>query len=184
MAKILPGEYYFSIQGELIATLLGSCVAACVRDPDTGTGGMNHIMLPQTEQAQAGWHGAPELSAATRYGNVAMERLLNELFQRGARRERIEVKVFGGASLGRITSRIGDENAQFVMRFLQCEGLVPTAWDLGGNQPRRLVFDTRSGKVQVKKLPEIDIGSILSDEKSYRRQLEMAPTSGEIELFS
>ena len=45
-AKILPGEYYVTGREMTLVTVLGSCVAACIRDRVTGIGGMNHFMLP------------------------------------------------------------------------------------------------------------------------------------------
>ena len=47
-AKILPGEYYVTQEDELITTVLGSCISACIRDKESGMGGMNHFMLPET----------------------------------------------------------------------------------------------------------------------------------------
>ncbi len=44
--KVLPGEYYVSADDEAIVTVLGSCVAACIRDVRLGVGGLNHFMLP------------------------------------------------------------------------------------------------------------------------------------------
>jgi uncharacterized membrane protein len=46
-ARILPGEYYVTREDEVIDTVLGSCVAACIRNPRFGIGGMNHFMLPR-----------------------------------------------------------------------------------------------------------------------------------------
>jgi chemotaxis protein CheD len=46
--KVMPGEYYITHEpSEMLVTVLGSCVSACVRDPYTGLGGMNHFMLPE-----------------------------------------------------------------------------------------------------------------------------------------
>lgn len=47
-AKILPGEYYATNKDMALVTVLGSCVSACIRDRDSGIGGMNHFMLPSS----------------------------------------------------------------------------------------------------------------------------------------
>jgi len=51
-AKLLPGEYYVTNRNEMITTVLGSCVAACIRDTVTGIGGMNHFMLPELSKSR------------------------------------------------------------------------------------------------------------------------------------
>lgn len=76
--KLLPGEYYVTHKDMLIATVLGSCVAACIRDPLTGVAGMNHFMRPD-----AGSQGV--VSASARYGSFAMELLINQPLKLGVR---------------------------------------------------------------------------------------------------
>ena len=73
-----------TINDELISTVLGSCVSACVRDRVFGIGGMNHFMLPAS--ADEGL-----LSEAARYGNYAMEHMINDILKNGGRRENLEV---------------------------------------------------------------------------------------------
>ena len=93
-AKLLPGEYYVTDRNMMLVTVLGSCVAACVRDPRHGIGGMNHFMLPDV----AGDGDSP-VSNSARYGTYAMEILINQLIKLGARREALEAKVFGGGNV-------------------------------------------------------------------------------------
>lgn len=66
-AKLLPGEYYVTVEDEIIVTVLGSCVSACIRDPIRGIGGMNHFMLPISQQGRGigGSTGAWMLQRAT-----------------------------------------------------------------------------------------------------------------------
>ena len=92
-AKILPGEYYFTHKDMLIVTVLGSCVAACIRDHAKGIGGMNHFMLPYSGDVDG------PLSVSMRYGTYAMEVLINQLLKAGAKRENLEAKVFGGGNV-------------------------------------------------------------------------------------
>ena len=104
-AKILPGEYYVTTGDEGITTVLGSCISACVRDPTLRVGGMNHFMLPEdTSNGTSSWLDE-QAGLSTRYGSFAMESLVNDLMKLGARRERMEVKIFGG---GRILSSMTD----------------------------------------------------------------------------
>ena len=92
--KILPGEYYATSEPEVVVTVLGSCVSACVRDRVNGVGGMNHFLLPLDGSAEP---GKPPQSA--RYGSYAMELLINQVIKLGGKRERLEAKVFGGAAV-------------------------------------------------------------------------------------
>ena len=109
-ARILPGEYYVSGGEEIISTVLGSCVSACVRDPDIGVGGMNHFMLPEISSSSSS-SGSGSFSEATRYGFFAMEQLINEILKAGGRRENLEVKLAGG---GRVICGIGVSGPQIV----------------------------------------------------------------------
>jgi chemotaxis protein CheD len=150
--KLLPGEYYITAENMVLTTVLGSCVSACVRDSTSGIGGMNHFMLPDADP------GSRKTAAALRYGAYAMEVLLNELFKAGARRERLEAKVFGGGAVLANMSmlNIGDRNADFVLRYLQMEQIRIAAQDLRGQLPRRINYFPGTGKVTVKKLKRQD----------------------------
>lgn len=152
--KVLAGEYYVTAEDMALTTVLGSCVSACVRDSTAGIGGMNHFMLPD----EAGSATSRDATATMRYGAYAMEVLLNELFRLGARRERLEAKVFGGgAVLANMTMlNIGARNADFVLRYLQMERVRIVAQDLKGTLPRRVNFFPHSGKVAVRKLRQRD----------------------------
>lgn len=147
--KLLPNEFFTTHDDMVLMTVLGSCVAACIHDPYTGLGGMNHFMLPDD-----GAEAARTASESMRYGAYAMEVLINELIKAGGRRERFEAKVFGGAAVlsGMTTLNVGDRNADFVRRYLALERIRITAEDLQGNYPRKVVFMPRSGQALVKKL--------------------------------
>lgn len=179
--KLLPSEYYVTGDDMVLVTVLGSCVAACVRDSVTGIGGMNHFMLPDDSDADRG----RLLSASMRYGAYAMEVLINELIKAGARRDRLEAKVFGGAAVlaGMTTLNIGDRNAQFVLRYLDVEQVEVIAQDLLGVQPRKVCFMPRTGRVMVKKLGHRGDALIAQREQVYAQQLRLQRVRGSVELF-
>jgi chemotaxis protein CheD len=183
-AKILPGEFYVTKNHELITTVLGSCVSACIRDPDFGIGGMNHFMLPANGDADI-TNVADSRSDAARYGNYAMEQLINEILKNGGRRDALEIKVFGG---GRVIQHmthtdVGGRNIKFVIKYLAAEGLQIAAQDLGDIYPRKIVYDPFTGKVQVKKLRSLHNDTIVQRETGYMKVLQEGPVSGDIELF-
>lgn len=180
-AKILPGEYYVSLEGEMIVTVLGSCVSACIRDSVFGIGGMNHFMLPIG--AEGGASNSTWNNAATRYGNFAMEALINDVLKHGGRRENLELKIFGGGMVMEHMTNIGKQNIAFVHEFIKTEGLKLLAEDLGGIYPRKVHYFPQSGKVRMKKLRSMHNRTIIEREADYMDSLETKPIEGEIDLF-
>ena len=178
-AKLLPGEYYISISGEMITTVLGSCVSACIRDRKLGIGGMNHFMLPSSAQPDD-WGGG---SSSARYGSYAMEQLINEILKAGGRRDNLEAKAFGGGRIVSNLSDVGRKNIAFLHEFLQVEGLKLLSEDLGSLYPRKVNFFPDSGRAQVKKLRSIHNDTIVQRESQYMEELGEAPIQGDIELF-
>lgn len=179
--KLLPGEFYVTAEDMVLTTVLGSCVAACVRDSASGIGGMNHFMLPDEADPLA-----CDAAAAMRYGANAMKVLLDELFKAGARRERLEAKVFGGgAVLANMTLlNIGERNADFVLHFLQTERIRIAAQDLRGRLPRRINFFPLTGRVTVRKLhPQDDVLLLQREEQELARALLKQRGCGNGELF-
>ena len=144
--KVLPNEYYVTDEDLMISTVLGSCVAACIHDPKTGVGGMNHFMLPEGDMQSPA-------SATMRYGAFAMEVLINELLKAGASRDRLEAKVFGGGAVLSAMQQmnIGERNGQFVLNYLKTEGIPVKAQDLGDVHARRINYP-RDGRVMVRKM--------------------------------
>ena len=154
---------------EVLATLLGSCVAACLHDPVAGIGGMNHFLLP-------GDAGGGERSHAERYGVHAMELLVNALLARGATRSRLEAKLFGGASTMQGLSDIGAMNAAFAKRFLQRETIRITSECLGGARGRRIQYWPVSGRARR-------IFMSVAEPVPAARPPRPVPTAGALELF-
>ncbi len=176
--KVLPGEYFVTTTNVLLVTVLGSCVSACIRDRDKGLGGMNHFMLAGGE--------TDAMSASARYGTYAMEILVNHLLKLGARRDRLEAKVFGGGRvMEKLThSNVGERNSQFVIDYLHTEGIPVVAQDLLDVHPRKVYFFPDSGRVLVKKLMRMHNDTLARREKEYADRLTEAPVAGEIELFA
>jgi chemotaxis protein CheD len=179
--KLLPGQYYLSGEDIVLVTVLGSCVAACLRDPHTGIGGMNHFMLPE-----AGGDPDDPLSASARYGIYAMELLITELGKAGAPRSRLEAKVFGGGNVlpGLEQAAVGERNALFAVDFLSVEQIPVRAKDLLDEFPRKVYFFLKTGKVMVRRLRTLANETVLVRERDYQRQIGTTHVDGDIELFS
>ena len=179
--KLLPGEYYVTDKDMLLVTVLGSCVAACIRDCQSGIGGMNHFMLPEG----GGDAGSP-LNASARYGTYAMEILINQLLKLGARRSNLEAKVFGGGNVldGLTVANVGQRNADFVLKFLQIEKIRVVAQDLVDVFPRKVYFFPKDNKKKKKKLRNVRNTTVSQREKDYKLRLHKVDSGGEVELFS
>jgi chemotaxis protein CheD len=179
-AKLLPGEYYVTTQPMVLVTVLGSCVAACIRDSQLGIGGMNHFMLPESV------HEADNpLSSSARYGTYAMEILINELIKLGARRSQLQAKVFGGGNVlrGFTATNVGERNAAFVLEYLKTENIPILAQDLVDIYPRKVYFFPEDGRVMVRKLRSLHNTTIMKREGDYSRRLRSDGVAGDVELF-
>ena len=182
VAKILPGEYYVTRNPELITTVLGSCVSACIRDPINGVGGMNHFLLPLNRGEE--WTSeSPPLDLASRYGAYAMEHMINDILKHGARRESLEVKIFGGSRIINTMTDVGNSNIRFVRNYLEVENLKLVAEDVGGSNPRKVLYIPETGKVMVKRIRELHNDTIARREVAYIDSFEKEAVEGEIDLF-
>jgi len=185
IAKILPGEFYMTRENVAIATTLGSCVSACIWDEHSGIGGMNHFMLPLTEKEahQVDWGKRGLASDATRYGNFAMEHLINLILKSGGRKKNLRAKVFGGGKVLKGMSDVGQRNIQFVLDYLKTENIKIESSDLGNVHPRKVLFIPNSGRAFVKVIENLHNDTIVSRESAYRKDIKEHDISGDIELF-
>jgi chemotaxis protein CheD len=178
--KILPGEFYATTEDEVIVTVLGSCVAACLLDPIALVGGMNHFMLPVKQGDRD-----PDVFFAARYGAAAMEFLINDLLHLGAQRDRIVAKAFGGGHVMQgMSTDIGSQNIDFVRRFLRNEGIPLWTEDMGGPFPRKVYFFPHTGQVLVKRMERTHNNTVIDRELSYLKEFNSAKSDGDVELFT
>ncbi|KAA0677379.1 chemotaxis protein [Roseomonas genomospecies 6] len=178
VVPVVLGHHRISSRGDdMLVTTLGSCVAACINDPVARVGGMNHFLLPGSPS------GGDGFGVATRYGSVAMERLINDLLERGARRERMEVKLFGAARVIDTSLDVGAANAAFALEYVRREGLALAVQDLGGDKGRRVHFFPATGRAFRRLLrPETERETV-HQEMDYLQALKRTPVEGEMELF-
>ena len=149
--KILPGEYYATTRPMLIVTVLGSCVAACIRDRVSGIGGMNHFMLPATNNLDEFFN------TSGCFGIYAMERLINKLLEIGALHKNLEAKIFGGGNMfpNHVTSQsinVGQRNGLAAKELLLKNGIPIKSEYLFGVGHRQVIFDVCNGNVWSKQV--------------------------------
>jgi chemotaxis protein CheD len=180
IAKLLPGDYYVTREDEVLDTVLGSCVSACIRNPRFKIGGMNHFMLPRPSgSGNDTWESIA--GRATRYGSASMEKLINRVLSVGGTRADLEVKIFGGGRVLSSLSDIGEHNVNFVREFLRQEGLKVVSEDVGNVCPRHIQYFPMTGRVRVRHLnSRLEVAR---EEQRYLKGLDKAPVAGEIDLF-
>jgi len=183
IARVDPGTFYISSHDEYIFTRLGSCVTACIWDPIVGVGGLNHFLLPE-RVLHEDWHQLTSYSC--RYGNLAMEQLINGILASGGQRQRLRAKIFGGARMTKKSVlNVGTSNIEFVKHYLKMENISIETEDLGGPWPRKVLFHPNTGKVLLKRLASSGIEIMATEEKKYLKQVvnKKTETESQIELF-
>lgn len=180
IAKLLPGDFYVTREDEVLDTVLGSCVSACIRNPRLKIGGMNHFMLPRPSgSGNDTWESLA--GRATRYGSASMEQLINRILSVGGTRADLEVKIFGGGRVLSSLSDVGNHNVTFVRDFLRQEGLQVSSEDVGDICPRHVQYFPLTGRVRVRHLNARQ--DVVQEEQKYLKGLDQAPVAGEIDLF-
>lgn len=185
VAKILPGEFYMTSSEMAISTTLGSCIAACIWDEKSGVGGMNHFMLPATdkEAEDVNWGQRGLASDATRYGNFAMEHLINMVLKHGGYKNNLKAKVFGGGKVLQKMSDVGERNINFVFDYLNYEKIDIVKQDVGSIFPRKVIFEPITGRAFVKKLDNLHNDTIAQRETDYKDRIDHESVEGDVELF-
>ena len=175
---VIQGEYKVSSDPDVVlCTILGSCVAACMRDPVAGVGGLNHFLLPGN--VGSGATG----TEASRSGVHLMELLINGLLKAGARRDRLEAKIIGGAKTIATFSNIGEQNAAFAQQFLKDEGIKIVGINVGGDNGRKLEYWPVSGRARQIPLTGAETQKTVAREQSVPKPEVRKPAETSIEFF-
>lgn len=167
---IYPGEYYVTDGNELIGTLLGSCVAVCLHDNIKKIGAMNHFMLP----GKVNKRESPD-NDYTRYGLASMNTIVNEMLNKGAARENLTARVFGGGNIIRSLgsperpSMISSDNVRMAKLILEMEDIPIVGMDVGSDYTRKVIFDVDTGRVYLRKIRGKEISKLVleRDEKLF-----------------
>lgn len=139
---LYPSTIFASREPVLVNTILGSCVAVCLFDTSLKFGGINHYMLPY-------WNG--QGLASPKFGNIAINKLLERMIQLGSSQKNLIAKVFGGSNVIETTNTqfmIGDRNIAVALEMLQELQIRILSQSVGGNQGRKILFSTETGEVK------------------------------------
>lgn len=141
---LYPAALYAEREPTQIVTILGSCVAVCLWDPVLKIGGINHFMLPL-------WNG--QGLASPRYGNIAIEKLLEKMIMMGSSKANIKAKIFGGGEVletESISFNIGLRNIELARKVLSEENIPIISSSVGGKFGRKILFFSDTGEVRLK----------------------------------
>ena len=146
-AYLLPGQLYASAEPCQIKTILGSCVAICLWDECRGAGGMNHFLLPACREGQP---------ASFRYADEATRVLIELLDALHCRPPNLRAKVLGGAALFQSPDRggvsLGAKNVAAALWLMKAARIPVIAQETGGQQGRKVIFNTHDGSVWSQKI--------------------------------
>jgi chemotaxis protein CheD len=172
---LLPGDWFIATVGEIVVTVLGSCVATCLYDPVTKIAGVNHFMLP----GDAG----TDREGNAKFGVYSMELMITDLQRHGVQRANLEAKVFGGGSVldSVASAHIGEKNVAFALDYLERERIPITARDLLGMKARKLLYDASTNRAFVKYVTSRETKRVVEEESSYSKRAK--PKTGTVELF-
>lgn len=179
--EIFAGDYYTTVeQNVVLTTLLGSCISVCMRDTYSKIVGINHFMLP-------GRISADNLifSEDARYGISAMEQMINSMMKRGARRNSLQAKVFGGGRVMETSlTNVAQSNTDFALAFLQMENIPVLAEDTGGQYGRKLFFFPDTYTIYVKRIRyDKTLDNAISREKRFLDWMKQHQEEGDLTLF-
>ncbi len=144
MGSVRMGEMFVSHGSgdELVAIGLGSCIGLALLDRSAGVAGVAHVVLPE-----AGAASGP----AGKFADLAVPALLEEMQRAGARKERIEAVLVGGAKMFALGAGmdIGARNEAAVRDALTQHRVKVHAAATGGSCGRTMKVSAADGTVNV-----------------------------------
>ncbi|MDR2898514.1 MAG: chemotaxis protein CheD [Spirochaetaceae bacterium] len=184
IVTIHPGEYYTSTEDIYIATVLGSCISVALFDTQLQLGGLNHFMLPKSSR------DVVLEEDEGRFGDYAVELLINDMMKKGAKRAHLQAKIFGGSNVlednGYHQNMTGINNINFALNFLKEERIPILVNDTGGIFPRKIYFHPQTTKVFLKRIQKsgMTVAEIKKREEAYQQSLKkMEKEAGDITWF-
>lgn len=151
---LMSGEIAFCAEGEIVSTILGSCIAVCIFDEEKKIGGMSHFLIPRREMESS------QIESDLRYGDQSTLALLKFFKEKKSDPRKLKVYIVGGASgMAFNGSSIGAENLRVVIDILGKFGVAVTRQDVGGDFSRKVEFDTLLGEVRVLKNSVVSQGA-------------------------
>jgi len=161
-----PGELCVSESEIVVTTVLGSCVSVTLYQKPSKWAAICHAMQPRCPQApQCPDLCPPKCKGRYRYATCSVEDMRKRMQSNGLRPKDVEVKLFGGAALigtqsSTSSDTVGQQNVKAAMEAINNCGLMLKVMDVGGNFGRKIIFDTSTGDVLMKRLHRISVADL------------------------
>jgi chemotaxis protein CheD len=148
--RVKVADYAVAATGTITTIGLGSCVAIMLYDAAVRVGGLAHVLLPSEAMSR-------DRSNPAKFPATVVPLLLNEMRNLGARADRIQAKIAGGASMfGALMPpggiNIGERNVIAVREVLACAKVPIVAEDTGSDYGRSVFLFLEDGRVEVRSL--------------------------------
>lgn len=149
------GDCFIGVQPTMVTTVLGSCLAVTMHVPKMGIGTICHAFLPDSSDVKTAKQPEPQIC---RYVDTALQNMLETMDKIGVPRRDLVIKMFGGSTgvavqnVDHSTYDIGRRNIAMAKKLLKFARLDIQVEDIGGQRGRKLLFNTATGEVWVKKL--------------------------------
>lgn len=172
---IYPGEFYSSTENEMISTVLGSCISIALFDSENGVGGLNHFMLAKNTSIE---NEGESNRLMGKFGEYAMELLIKDVLDKGAKFENLQAKVFGGSNVFNLPAasgaQVGEVNIRFAFEYLEQKKIPVVTSNTGGTAPRKIFFDPLTSKVYLKYIKNSNVDDQLeANEKAYLNEINL-----------
>jgi chemotaxis protein CheD len=146
---IYVGDYHVDSSDIIIGTLLGSCISVCLYDPVAHISGMNHFMLPGRMTSVD-----HEQERSAKFGITAISDLLQAMYMKGAKKDRLQAKLFGGGAvlnLEKKTTSVPTGNIRIARVMMELEDIPIVQEDTGGKYIRKIFLEVQTGMVFLKR---------------------------------
>jgi chemotaxis protein CheD len=160
-----PGELCISKHPAVVTTVLGSCVSVTLFHPVSGFAAICHVLQPKCPRPDL---CGPECQHRYRYAVCTIEEMARRLLRHGLFAKEIEVKLFGGAAMigsqrsESLPHSVGQQNVKAAIETISASGLILKVMDVGGGFGRKIIFDTRTGEVFMKRLQRVVISETIT----------------------
>ena len=149
MHKIGMAELDVCKAPDAITTLgLGSCIGCVIYDPTTKICGMVHVMLPDSTKIRNN-------ETIAKFADTGVKELYRLVVKAGANRAKLVSKIAGGAQMFAFKNdnemlKVGERNAEGVVKALKELGVPLLAKETGGNVGRTIEFYPEDGRLLIK----------------------------------
>jgi len=164
--EISPGEIFITDECESAVTTVGSNIAVCIRDSESGIGGMSNFLLPSSDTTAY-------TESKHRFSYYMLDTMVKTIKGLSNNKTKLEAKLFGGSKIDDGTTDNALANIDFISQYLEKKSIPLIRKSIGGHHARKVYFIPANGNVEMKKL-SADQKDIFKQEVRYRNRIKKA----------